>query len=163
MRTSFTRIAAVCAAVASCLAVTVSAAGTASAAAGADTANTAAGADTADGTPRASSGQSSLVLGVGRSGFTGTMVPTRVVTLECGAFAPKGDHPDPARACDDLTRVDGNVRGLVGLSKNDACTKEFSPVTVTVDGYWKGRRVNFAHTFENPCVKRLNASYLFQF
>ncbi|MFG3259177.1 SSI family serine proteinase inhibitor [Streptomyces sp. NPDC048172] len=146
MRTFTKRAAAGAAAVVSCLAVT---AGTASAAPAA---------------PRAASaGTSTLVLAVGQSGFTGTMVPARVVTLECGAYAPGGDHPDAARACDDLNRVDGAFSSLVGLSRNEACTREFSPVKVTVDGYWKGRHVNFSHTFENACVKRLNASYLFQF
>ncbi|GAA2091053.1 hypothetical protein GCM10009801_56470 [Streptomyces albiaxialis] len=155
MRTITKRVATGAAAVASCLAMTAGAAGTASAAQPAEAPKAAKAAKAA--------GTSTLVLGVGHGGFTGRMVPSRVVTLECGAYVPGGDHPRAARACDDLERVDGAFSSLVGLNRNDACTKEFSPVTVTVDGYWKGRHVNFAHTFENPCVKRLNASYLFQF
>ncbi|NGO73794.1 SSI family serine proteinase inhibitor [Streptomyces boncukensis] len=115
-----------------------------------------------DDSPRPA-GTSKFVLAVGHSGVTGVMVPERVVTLECGPYVPDGDHPKPLRACDDLTRAGGDLRTLADLNRDGICTKEYNPITVTVDGYWKNRRINFDHTFPNPCLKRLNASALFQF
>ncbi|NGO73380.1 SSI family serine proteinase inhibitor [Streptomyces boncukensis] len=112
---------------------------------------------------RSTASASRMVLGVGHHDGTDRMVPERVVYLDCLPTTSASDHPRALRACDDLVRVDGSFRSLVGLNQSKHCTMEYNPVTVTVDGYWKGNRVEFAHTFANPCIKRLNASYLFQF
>ncbi|MDJ1136091.1 SSI family serine proteinase inhibitor [Streptomyces iconiensis] len=145
MRKKAKGIAAVLTATASCLAVAAGTAGT------------------ADAAPQPKDSQSKLVLAVGPTGFTGTMIPERVVTLECGPAGPASDHPNALKACDDLERVDGAFQSLVGLNQSGACTQQYDPATVTIDGYWKGSRVSFEHTFPNKCVKDRNASFLFRF
>ncbi|MGH4034075.1 subtilase-type protease inhibitor [Actinomycetota bacterium Odt1-20B] len=105
--------------------------------------------------------QSRLVIGVGHGENAQSMRAERTVSLGC-APSVTGDHPHAVKACEDLMRVDGAFDSLAGLNQNKACTLEYRPVTVTVDGYWKGKRVSYEHTFPNTCVKNLNASYLFQ-
>ncbi|MCX3058262.1 SSI family serine proteinase inhibitor [Streptomyces beihaiensis] len=123
----------------------------------------ASGAATARAAAPADVSTSKLVLAVGHSGITGRMVPDRVVTLECNPVGLAGDHPYALKACAELDRVDGAFNSLVTLNASGFCPDIYSPVTVTVDGYWKGRHVAFEHTFANSCVKDRNASYLFRF
>ncbi|MER5564073.1 SSI family serine proteinase inhibitor [Streptomyces sp. NPDC002506] len=105
--------------------------------------------------------QSRLVIGMGHGENSQSMRAERTVTLSC-APTVTGDHPHAVKACEDLMRVDGAFDSLAGLNQNKACTLEYMPITVTVDGYWNGHRISYEHTFPNTCVKSANASYLFR-
>ena len=72
----------------------------------------------------------------------------RAVMLRCTPGG--GDHPDVAAACAALDEVDGDFTALSGES--GACTREYNPVTVTVDGVWRGRHTHYRATFSNPCM-----------
>jgi len=72
----------------------------------------------------------------------------RAVMLRC---TPRGgDHPNVTAACAALGEVDGDFTALSGDS--GACTREYNPVTVTVDGVWRGRHTHYGGTFSNPCM-----------
>src|SRR4051794_9280607 len=63
-----------------------------------------------------------------------------------------GSHPDPAAACAAISAAKGD---LSALPPGDMfCTMQYDPVTVTADGWWKGRPVHYRHTFGNGCVLR---------
>jgi len=72
----------------------------------------------------------------------------RAVMLRCTPLG--GDHPGVAAACAALDEVDGDFAALSGES--GACTREYNPVTVTVDGVWRGRHTHYRATFSNPCM-----------
>ncbi|MFD3923907.1 subtilase-type protease inhibitor [Streptomyces sp. NPDC058595] len=94
---------------------------------------------------------SALVLTVtdGADHKTGTV--RRAVTLSC-APAPSGSHPDAVTACAELKKNSAKFDAITTSATNRVCTKEWEPVTVTADGAWEGRRVNYAHTFSNSCA-----------
>ncbi|WP_405818087.1 subtilase-type protease inhibitor [Streptomyces sp. NBC_00838] len=94
---------------------------------------------------------SALVLTVtdGADHKTGTV--RRAVTLSC-APAPSGSHPDAVTACAELKKNSAKFDAITTSATNRVCTKEWEPVTVTADGVWEGRRVNYAHTFSNSCA-----------
>ncbi|TGA96008.1 subtilase-type protease inhibitor [Streptomyces sp. MZ04] len=94
---------------------------------------------------------SSLVLAVGQGDDAATATMQRAVTLTCTPKA-SGSHPSAAAACAELNEIDGEFAQLVGTSSGVACTKEWKPVVVTVDGVWQGRRVAWSATFSNNCV-----------
>jgi hypothetical protein len=94
-----------------------------------------------------------------------TTAPQRAVTLNC-AYTTTGTHPDPRRACADLDRVNGDFDRLATLRGNESerpCTREYRPVVVTVQGVWRGVRVNYEHTFANPCIKETQGASAFAF
>ncbi|GAA3089618.1 subtilase-type protease inhibitor [Streptomyces rectiviolaceus] len=93
---------------------------------------------------------SSLVLAVGQGEEANTATMQRAVTLTCTPKA-SGSHPSPSAACAELRAVNGEFTQLVGMSSGMACTKEWKPVVVTVDGVWQGKRVAWTHTFGNSC------------
>ncbi|MEU4997958.1 subtilase-type protease inhibitor [Streptomyces sp. NPDC021622] len=93
---------------------------------------------------------SSLVLAVGQGNDAATATMQRAVTLTCMPKA-SGSHPSAAAACAELNSVDGQFAELVGTASGVACTKEWKPVVVTVDGVWQGRRVAWSATFSNNC------------
>ncbi|GAA1888791.1 protease inhibitor [Streptomyces durmitorensis] len=96
---------------------------------------------------------SSLVLAVGQGEEADTAIMERAVTLNCLPKA-SGTHPTPSAACAELRAVDGQFAQLVGTSPGMACTKEWKPVVVAVDGVWQGRRVAWSQTFGNSCEMR---------
>lgn len=108
---------------------------------------------------------SSLVLTTGHGESATASTPERAVTLNC-AFATSGTHPDSRNACADLDRVDGDLNRLATLRANTAerpCTREYRPVVVTVQGVWRGIRVNYEHTFANSCIKETQGASVFDF
>lgn len=94
---------------------------------------------------------SALVLSVtdGDDAATGTVL--RAVTLVC-APRPGGTHPDPDAACAELQAYAPELDALAEPRPDAACTREWSPLTVTAEGVWQGRRMNYSYTYANPCA-----------
>jgi hypothetical protein len=108
---------------------------------------------------------SSLVLTTGHGEQAATARPERAVTLNC-AYTTSGTHPDPRQACADLDRVNGDLDRLATLRGSEAgrpCTKEYRPVVVTIQGVWRGTRVNYEHTFANSCIKETHGAMALSF
>lgn len=105
---------------------------------------------------------SALVLTVtdGADHQTGTV--RRAVTLSC-APTPSGSHPDAVAACSELKKNGAKFDAITASATNRVCTKEWEPVTVTADGVWDGRRVNYAHTFSNSCAMDGSRGAVFTF
>ncbi|MFG1664998.1 subtilase-type protease inhibitor [Streptomyces sp. Y7] len=108
---------------------------------------------------------SALVFTTGHGETAMTATPERAVTLNC-AYTTSGTHPDPRQACAELDRVNGDLGRLATLRGNEAgrpCTKEYRPVVVTIQGAWRGTRVNYEHTFANSCIKETQGAAAFAF
>ncbi|MFJ8632340.1 subtilase-type protease inhibitor [Streptomyces sp. NPDC093568] len=108
---------------------------------------------------------SALVLTTGQGENAATATPARAVTLNC-AYTTTGTHPDPRRACADLDRVNGDLDRLATLRSDEPgrfCTKEYRPVVVTIQGVWRGTRVNYEHTFANSCLKETHGAAALSF
>ncbi|MFD6414859.1 subtilase-type protease inhibitor [Streptomyces sp. NPDC060194] len=93
---------------------------------------------------------SAITLGIARGSDPATATVERAVTLSCAPRAT-GTHPDPQAACSELRSVQGRLASLVAESPTRMCTRQFDPVTVTADGVWDGRRVNWSASFGNAC------------
>ncbi|MFI9810018.1 subtilase-type protease inhibitor [Streptomyces sp. NPDC052301] len=124
-------------------------AGATAAAVGLIGATLAAVAGTATAAPAGLYAPSALVLTVSYPGGT-TDTAARAVTLNCAPGAT-GTHPDPAGACAELRAANGRLDSLLVTDPGQACTRIWSPVTVTVDGVWQGTRTSWKHTFANAC------------
>jgi hypothetical protein len=105
---------------------------------------------------------SALVLGVAAGQDAGSATVLRAVTLVC-APAPGGTHPNPAAACAELRANAARLDRVAAPRSGIACTKEWNPMTVTADGVWEGRRLNYSYTFGNPCGFRNSSGALFGF
>ncbi|MFI1538085.1 subtilase-type protease inhibitor [Streptomyces anandii] len=109
---------------------------------------------------------SALILSVGHGEDAAGTVPERAVTLNCAPTA-SGTHPDAGKACGELARVGGDFARLATLADEEGgarhCTKEYQPVVVTAQGVWRGKRVDYAHTFGNACVKDVQGASVFAF
>ncbi len=94
---------------------------------------------------------SALVLSVtdGDDAAGGTVL--RAVTLVC-APRPGGTHPDPDAACAALQAHAPALDALAVPRPGAACTREWSPLTVTAEGVWQGRRMSYSYTYANPCA-----------
>ncbi|AOP46628.1 subtilase-type protease inhibitor [Streptomyces lydicus] len=92
-----------------------------------------------------------LVLTVGQGESRATTTVQRAVTLSCTPVAT-GSHPDSKTACTQLRAVAGDFNAVADAPSQRLCTKEWAPVTVTVDGVWQGKRVSYTHTFANSCM-----------
>lgn len=105
---------------------------------------------------------SALVLSVtaGEDADAGTVL--RAVTLVC-APTPGGTHPDPVAACAELRTNSPALDALAAPAPDTACTREWNPMTVTVDGVWQGRRMSYTYTFGNPCGLQNANGVLFGF
>ncbi|WP_370270973.1 subtilase-type protease inhibitor [Streptomyces sp. V4I8] len=108
---------------------------------------------------------SALAMTTGRGEKAATATPERAVTVNC-AYTTSGTHPDSRQACADLDRVNGGLGRLATLRGNESgrpCTREYNPIVVTVQGVWRGTRVNYEHTFANPCFKETQGAAAFAF
>ncbi|MDF3147549.1 subtilase-type protease inhibitor [Streptomyces sp. T21Q-yed] len=108
---------------------------------------------------------SALVMTTGHGEKAATATPERAVTVNC-AYTTSGTHPDPRQACADLDRVNGDLDRLATLRGNEAaqiCTREYRPIVVTVQGVWRGTRINYEHAFANPCIKETQGAAAFTF
>jgi subtilisin inhibitor-like len=84
---------------------------------------------------------------------------TSSVSLRCEPA--EGSHPDPVRACSELSGVDGDFARLPHDSS--ICPDLWAPVSATADGQWRGRPVRFTHTYPNPCLAGAESSGIFAF
>ncbi|MEU9833004.1 SSI family serine proteinase inhibitor [Streptosporangium sp. NPDC048047] len=75
---------------------------------------------------------------------------------------PRGSHPQGARACAELSMVNGEFTAL-RPQPGVACTMQYDPVTVTASGIWDGRSIRYQHTFGNSCVMRASTGSVFAF
>jgi len=104
---------------------------------------------------------SALVLTLGHGTSAATVTPERAVTLNCAPTA-SGTHPAARQACAELRGAGGDFDALT-VRDDVACTKQFDPVVVTVDGVWQGKRVSYERTFANECVKNSYGMTVFTF
>ncbi|WP_254705827.1 subtilase-type protease inhibitor [Streptomyces vilmorinianum] len=104
--------------------------------------------------PAASAGlyaPSALVLTIGKGEDPATATVERAVTLSCSP-TPSGTHPAPKSACAELKAIDGDLARLaVAWSASSPCTHLWDPITVTGDGVWEGKRINWSATYGNTC------------
>lgn len=82
------------------------------------------------------------------------------VTLTCDPAG--GTHPRPAAACASLQKVDGNFAELPPV-RGEVCTDIFAPVTAVAKGEYRGRPVQFVHTYSNRCFAGLDTDDVFKF
>jgi hypothetical protein len=73
---------------------------------------------------------------------------TAKVSLRCKPAG--GSHPNPAAACEQLSKVDGRIEDIP--EDPGPCTKEFKPVIVAASGVWCGERRRFEREFGNRCM-----------
>ncbi|GGS01336.1 subtilase-type protease inhibitor [Streptomyces aureoverticillatus] len=105
---------------------------------------------------------SELVLTIGYGDNAADASIQRAVTLGCSSTGV-GSHPDAPGACDQLRAVGGKFDKVTKAPSNRACTKEWNPIVVTAQGVWEGRRVNYEHTFANPCALTVGQGQVFNF
>ncbi|MER6314127.1 subtilase-type protease inhibitor [Streptomyces sp. NPDC001581] len=105
---------------------------------------------------------SALVLGVTAGQDAGSGTVLRAVTLVCSP-TPGGTHPNPVAACAELRANGSRLDPLTAPAADAVCTREWNPMTVTADGVWQGRRLNYKYTFANPCGFRNTTGVLFDF
>lgn len=106
---------------------------------------------------------SALVLTVGHGENAAETVPERAVTMSCAPTA-SGTHPDVRTACAELALLDGDFDTLGPHAGPPVyCTKEYRPVVVTAQGVWRGKHVDYAHTYGNSCLKDAEGASVFAF
>ncbi|WP_433544227.1 SSI family serine proteinase inhibitor (plasmid) [Streptomyces sp. CA-294286] len=102
-----------------------------------------------------------LVLSVHRGDAEQVGAVQRAVTLSCLPVA--GTHPAPKAACAELNAVQGDLSALGTATPGRMCTKQWDPVTVTVEGVLRGERVHYVKTFGNSCMKDAAESAFYSF
>ncbi|GAA0474888.1 subtilase-type protease inhibitor [Streptomyces stramineus] len=105
---------------------------------------------------------SALVLTIGKGANRSDSGVQRAVTLTCTPTA-SGTHPNVKGACAQLRAADGDFTKITTIKADTVCTKEWNPTVVTAEGVWEGRRVNFEHTFANPCMTQAGKGLVFSF
>ncbi|WP_030565887.1 subtilase-type protease inhibitor [Streptomyces aureocirculatus] len=93
------------------------------------------------------------------SGDSGTWI--RGLALTC-APKPSGHHPHAARACAELDAAHGDF-GALPVARDQLCTKEYAPVTVTAEGEFRGRPVAWHKTYANACELGASTGHVFRF
>lgn len=83
------------------------------------------------------------------TGEPGSEVSTKLAAWYLSCFPAKGTHPDYKHACKVLTGVDGWVDAITRDKR--ACTKEYNPVTLRIEGSWKGRDLYWSNYYGNRC------------
>jgi subtilisin inhibitor-like len=87
--------------------------------------------------------------------------PGPAASVSLGCEPASGTHPDPAGACRTLSIVDGDFSRLP--HENTACPDLWDPVSATATGHWRGRPVQFDHTYPNKCLADAESSGVFSF
>ncbi len=73
-----------------------------------------------------------------------------------------GSHPNPAGACEQLSKVDGRIEGIP--EDSGPCTLEFNPVILAASGTWNGEPRYYKQEFSNRCVAvRTTGGVIFEF
>ncbi|MBW1600004.1 subtilase-type protease inhibitor [Streptomyces sp. JJ38] len=116
---------------------------------------------TAHAAPASLYAPSALALTVASGDTAATATPERAVTLSCTP-STTGTHPDPAAACADLARVDGDF-GSLAADPERFCPLYYDPVVVTAVGVWNGQRVSYERTYGNACQLGAEAHSVFAF
>ncbi|MFC7795759.1 SSI family serine proteinase inhibitor [Streptomyces cinereoruber] len=86
------------------------------------------------------------------------------VWLDCPAPAAPDRLPHPHReeACAALDATNGNFDALVG-EPSGRCTNEYAPVTLSAQGTYRGRTVDWTRTYPNNCAAHIATSPVFHF
>jgi hypothetical protein len=61
-----------------------------------------------------------------------------------------GSHPNPAAACEQLTKADGRIEAIP--EDPGPCTREHNPVIVAATGTWNGEPRHYKQEFSNRCI-----------
>jgi len=69
------------------------------------------------------------------------------VVLRCDPAG--GAHPKKGKACQALANVNGKPQKLKPAAV--MCTQQYAPVTARIEGHWRGKTVDWTHTFGNAC------------
>ncbi|MEU8623077.1 SSI family serine proteinase inhibitor [Streptomyces sp. NPDC048623] len=83
------------------------------------------------------------------------------IWLDCPAIARTG-HPHPESACVALDEAGGNLDALPG-SPLTRCSDVHNPVTVTAQGTYQGRRIDWSRTYTNECQAYAATGAVFDF
>lgn len=98
-------------------------------------------------------GETTLLLSVWTmndgSGEPGSEVSVKLDAWYLDCFPPSGTHPDYKAACKVLKSVDGWIDAITRDGR--ACTDEYNPVTLRVEGFWKGRDMYWTNYYGNRC------------
>ncbi|GAA2723032.1 MULTISPECIES: subtilase-type protease inhibitor [Streptomyces] len=105
---------------------------------------------------------SALVLTIGQGDSAVASGVQRAVTLTCTP-KPSGSHPNTQGACTQLREAGGDFTKVTRIKDGTFCTREWNPSVVTAQGVWEGRRVNYEHTFANPCELKAGKGLVFEF
>lgn len=74
-----------------------------------------------------------------------------------------GAHPQPERACAELTAARGDFDHLPGSPETIACTMEHRPLVATARGEWHGETVRWQRQYPNPCTLLYETGVVFDF
>ena len=72
-----------------------------------------------------------------------------------------GGHPDPAAACAALARAGADPAKLPPDDR--MCILLYKPVTAQLKGEWRGRQVEWQHTYGNTCEMARATGVVFAF
>jgi subtilisin inhibitor-like len=72
-----------------------------------------------------------------------------------------GGHPDPAAACAALAAADADMAKLPPGDR--MCILLYQPVTAQLKGEWRGRAVEWKHTYGNTCEMHRATGVVFAF
>jgi hypothetical protein len=81
------------------------------------------------------------------------------VSLQCQPAG--GTHPHGAHACAELAAVNGDFENI--RSNPEACTLNYQPVDVFVEGHWRGKPKTFSASYGNPCLASVSSNGIFDF
>jgi hypothetical protein len=84
----------------------------------------------------------------------------RTTVLSCEPA--DGTHPHAQEACQELATVDGDFDAL-SVDPKRVCPLVYDPVTVTAEGSWRGRMVQYTKTYGNLCQLEGTTGHVFQF
>jgi hypothetical protein len=85
---------------------------------------------------------------------------TRTATLRCDP--PRGTHPKAPEACAALAGVKGDLTALKP-APGVMCTMIYLPAVAAATGTWRGRSVQYRHTYSNSCLLGVQTGPVFQF
>ncbi|KAI8084007.1 subtilisin inhibitor [Gilbertella persicaria] len=80
-----------------------------------------------------------------------------VTSLTCNPLG--GSHPNPQLACKQLTSVKGLIENIPP-EEGIACLAVVDPVTVTIQGNFSGKHIDFTHEYSNACEAGVQLGHL---
>ncbi|MGN9779797.1 SSI family serine proteinase inhibitor [Nonomuraea sp. ZG12] len=103
----------------------------------------------------ASSKSNVLFLAVSSHGNTSLSA----IAIQCPDRADQ--HPYGEITCAIVDAVDGDFDRLPGNPR--LCTKEYDPVTATMNGLWRNRPIGWQKTYSNACMLDARTGPIFRF